>query len=507
MYRLMKLRPVLWLRTGKTRRAPCSLWAVLIAVSCAMTTAPGCGAISALRGTSATAKARAAAAQRALATGHTATLDLASGVDVEGQTVLPPGFVPDTEVAPMWLDNAAMVAVAGHVGPRTELIGFARADLRKAQLIVADSPPPQTSRIVALAPNPDGTMIAVVRFLPITHRTELILSTLISSGSAYRAAALEGDFDMVSLAWLGPNTVAFAPRRTVSVAGAGAPAITAPTPLVGTQTPAANNDIYVINVSGSSPSARLSIDCTLSALSWSPDGSFAVGQGDSRSNPVLIDRNTGSCRKLPVGGPIRVLGWFQKRFLYSALNPVNRIPAVFYYDAETGHGGLVAVSSTAAAWSSAGTAVALGSQQVTWQSAVRTPDAPVPADVATLSLAPYYVNVKSLAVQTVPLLLAQSTMDYTLATDTAAVGLYAPGPVAPLHWMFLYSVPAGVVVPLGSGRAGGPIATSWSPDGKALAIVDGNNRLWALTIIRQPRFGAMPPRAAADLRAQSRAAS
>ncbi len=65
----------------------------------------------------------------------------------------------------------------------------------------------------------------------------------------------------------------------------------------------------------------------------------------------------------------------------------------------------------------------------------------------------------------------------------------------------------GVVVPLGSGRAGGPIATSWSPDGKALAIVDGNNRLWALTIIRQPRFGAMPPRAAADLHKQSRAVS
>ena len=507
MCRLIKLRPVLWLLAGKDRPVSRSLWAMIIAVSCATLVAAGCGVISELRGTSATAKARAAAAQRALATGHTATLDLASGVGVEGQTVLPPGFVPDTEVAPMWLNNAGIVAVAGHVGPRTELIGFARADLRKAQLIVADSPPPQPSRIVALAPSPDGTMVAVVRFLPITHRTELIISTLISSGSAYRAAALEGDFDMVSLAWLGPNTVAFAPRRAVTGVGAGAPEINPPTPPVGAQTLAANDDIYVVNLSGTGPSVKLSIDCTLSALSWSPDGRFAVGQGDSRSNPVLIDRDNGSCRQLGVGGPIHVLGWFQKRFLYSALNPVNRIPAVFYYDAEAGHGGLVAVSSMAAAWSSAGTAVALGSQQVTWRSALQAPDTPVPADVATLSLAPYYVNVKSLGVQTVPPLLVQSTMDYTAATDTAAVGLYAPGPVAPTRWMFLYSVPAGVVVPLGSGKAGGPISTSWSPDGTALAIVDGNNRLWALTIIRQPRFGAMPPRAAADLRAQRRGAS
>jgi hypothetical protein len=433
-------------------------------------------------------QAAAAAAKPPLAPKeHTATLKIATGAKVIARKVLPEGFAPVPPFAPIWLQNGAQIAVVGTKAGRAFVVKFDAATLEKPQIVASDfGPGAPGGSIVDVEASPDGMELAIAVAEPANNQLEIVLHDVVAQGEGSRIASFPGQFDSVSMSWLDGHTIALALR-----AGGVQPA---PTP--GAQPVAqssANGGLFMIETTGLGAVKQMKLNCPLSHLTWSRDGRFAIGGGDPGTPPVLIDRARDFCAVLRSKEPIMVLAWSPHNdgFLYSM--PTANTIATFRYHLATGKSALIAISSSAAAFMSSGQVFALGNQDLSWRRVAEAPDAPVLSEFATFTPEAGEVRIVPLGIRTIPAMLAASRIVYTTTTDSAAVDIISPGRPDPLREVIAYLLPPSTAFLMASGPARGGVLMSWSPDGKNLAMVDGDQKSSVLTIFSPAAELMAPP--------------
>jgi hypothetical protein len=429
---------------------------------------------------------------------HTATLEVATGAKVVARTVLPKGFAPLPPTAPIWLQNGSQIALVGTKADRTFVVAFDAATLQNPRILASDfGPATPGGTIVGVAASPDGMTLAIAVAEPSTNQLEVVLHDAFAQGTGSRVASFPGQFDFASMSWLDGHTIALVLRASTKPPKPPPPAHDAShadaPPAEANQPVADNGGLFLIETTGLGAVKPLKIKCPLSHLSWSPDGRFAIGDGDPLTPPILIDRPKDFCAVLRSKEPINVLAWSpaSDSFLYSTANVHTR--GTFRYDVATGTSSLIAVASTAAAFTSAGKVLALGNQDLSWRRVAKAPEAPVLSELATFEPQVGELSIVPLGIRTLPALLVASHMVYTTVTDSAAIDLLSPGRPGPLRELIAYMVPPRTAFLLASGPAHGEVLMSWSPDGKEVAVLDGDANTSVLTIFSPAAELLAPP--------------
>lgn len=424
----------------------------------------------------------------------TATLEVAQGAKMVARTPLPHGFTPAPPYAPLWLKNGSRVAVAGTKDGGTMVIDFDADTLLDARVIATDfGRATPGGRIVDVAASPDGMTLALAVAEPVANLLEIILRDVIAQGDGSRIASFNGQFSLASMSWLDSHTIVLGlessrPPPPANAAPSDAGAAKLPPP------PASG--IYLIDTTGIGQVTDLGmVRCPLSRLSWSPDGRYALGMGGALAPPVLIDREKRSCSVLRSDGPVSVLSWSPSSDTVIYAAPARHgVVSIFSYDVSSGTARLIAISSSAAAYTSAGAILALGNQELTWQSLVRTPQAPVLTELALFDPETPAIRIVPLGIRTVAPMLAESRMVFTTVSDSAAIDILVPAAAGPLREIVSYLMGPRAAFLLASGPVRGPLLMSWSPDGKELALLDGDANASVLTIFAPfAELSAPPP--------------
>ncbi len=403
-------------------------------------------------------------------------LTVAAGVPVVARSVLPLGFAPIAYHPPMWLNNGRDVAVVGSFNGRTTLVDFG-IGRQQPDVLAADTP---DAVLANVAPGPDGASIAVALAESGGTRLEVVRFD-IATHQKSSLATIDRGFELLSLGWAVADTIELAVKES-------SPRKEAPAPHSGANHSTGSEaafDLYLIPVKTRSAPARVTFTCALSPLAWSPDGSYAVAQGEGASPPVLVDVGRRRCAPLNVPGPIDVLAWAPRgaSFIFAGPTPGGSITSVFQFDVASARLLPVAISSSAAAYVSDTLMLALGNRALTRQRAVEQSQAPVTAEVALMDPSQGSIRVSTLGVSTDADMLAASTMVYSPRSATAAIEVFAPGGVAPLRHIVAFSARTNLETLLASGPVTGLVLMSWSPDGKTLALFQGNAKVSELTLL------------------------
>src|SRR5260370_156673 len=229
--------------------------------------------------------------------------------------------------------------------------------------------------------------------------------------------------------------------------------------------------------------------CALSRLSWSPNRRLAVAQGDVRAPVALIDYTAQTCQKLNIATPIKVLGWSpdSTAFIYTAPNVDARSVGIFRYELATGAITLVAVSSSAAAFTSDGAIIAVVNRELSWRRVAAQPQAHEKGEIAAFDPKQSEIRINSLGFETRAALLARGSMVFSAASNDAVIDAYLPAVPVPIRELIEYSYPTQSAFVLARGPAQGPVMMSWSPDGHIVAIIDGDAHASTLTLLVPPR--------------------
>ncbi len=427
----------------------------------------------------------------------TAIMEIAPGIPVAARAAMPPGFEPLPFHPPLWLRDGRDVAVIGSLRGRTMLIDFV-PDREQTNVLAMDNPPDAPDATLAdIAVSPDRWSLAIATARANGNRLDLLRYDL-AHDQAHRIASIEGKFESVSLGWPVANTIALGLRRPPpqKPAETNPPRTTVPAAPGADTAEAAGSSIFLVAADGSGPPEQLPFNCPLSALSWGPDGIWAVGQGDAVAPPSLIDRRRKSCMPLNVPGPIRVLGWAPSggAFLFVGPTAGNPLSSAYQFDIPTRQAAPVAISSSAAVYVSDTSILAIGNRELTSERAIAHPRALITAEVALMDMSRSDVKVRTLGVDTFPEMLASSAMTYSPNFAMAAIELFAPGGTAAFRHIIAYSAKTGGETLLASGPAIGLALMSWSPDGSTLALFDGDSGRSQLTLLL-PGTGAAQPSA------------
>ncbi len=419
---------------------------------------------------------------------RTATMNITPGLEVLARVALPDGFVPSPEYPPMWLQAGKEVAVVGTRDGHAAIMGYDGTGFRTERVIAEDGGVgAPDGRIVDLAASPDGMALALAVANQKEKRLEVVIRDLISEAAANPVSSFDGEFESVSIGWLGEFTIPVALRTHVDEPSSGEAASSAPDPTHAPAAPASSG-LYIVTLSGVVTTGYLKLNCKLSPLSWSPQGVVAIGSGDATVLPVIVDRGKESCQQLNAQAPLKVLDWAHdsKSFLYQETNRTIGT-GIYRYDLANRSGRLVAISSGAAAFVGNDQVLALGSGALTFRGAQFAPDGPIRAEVALSNPSGSDTEVVSLGFNSTPTMLAASTMTYTRTADAAAIATFSPTAEGPTRKIVVYSVAPKRAFLIAFGPARGSIAMSWSPRGRYLAIADGDGTAAALTIISPPR--------------------
>ncbi len=395
---------------------------------------------------------------------------------------MPAGFIANSGYAPLWLRQGSEIGVVGTANGETAILGFSGPGLGNRRMVAADSE--IGGHILDVAADPDGSALAIAVARPAQNRLDVIARTLDDQSGDRRIATVDGNFDSAEVSWLDPATLALvllgspsdqpvAASRSMVLSAAG---------------------LYLIKTSDrDAVLQRLDdIRCTLSPLSFSPDGLLAIAQGNAIAPPVIIDLRRQTCHPLGLRLPVKVLAWARDSasFLYAARSgegpdaSVFRPDAnVFRYDVLSARAVRIAVSSAAAAYASDGTIVTIGSRDLS--SGQGDPDRRVKAEVALIKAGEPEIEVSSLGFETLPAMLAASTMIYSIASDEGVIDTATA--YGPTRELIEYSYGSHAAFVLASGAAQGPLLASWSPDGRVLAFVDGDASSTTLTVLAPPR--------------------
>jgi len=401
---------------------------------------------------------------------HTATMDLTPGITVNALVETPPGFTPIVGQPPLWLQGSKELALAGTIQGRTEVLGFSGGSFKRVRLVAADGGPgaPQ-GKIVGLAASPDGLTLAVAEAEP--GRIEIMLRYVISKGGQNSVASFDGNFHAVSMTWLAPNTLA------VSLVGEPA------------ASPTDAGALYLIHVLGAVTLEQVKLTCPPSTLVFSPDARFAVGEGDEHTPASLFDSRNGLCRQVSLDGPIRVLGWApgSGAFLYSTPAGRRHGAGVFRYNIADGKTELIAVSSSAGAYTGAGIVMALGNRDLNPQMAAASPNKRVTAQIASFVPKQGATLVDTLGIPTTPAMMMASTMAYSHGFAELALQLYADLPHGPTREIVTFSIVDRTAFVLASGPVRGVAVIGWSPAANYLVIFDSDGTTGALAVITPAR--------------------
>jgi hypothetical protein len=412
---------------------------------------------------------------------RSATLEVTNGIRVLTQVAMPDGFVPIAGRPPMWLQNGAEIGVVGTEGKHTIVYGLGGAGWRTGRVLAAETGPraAETGTLVDIAPSPDGLTLATAMVTPDGKRLDVISRDLIATGPGQVIASFDGPYDFVSLSWLNGATIALALRRHPEAPDEAPPKSEKSDDSDADYEPPKNpaDGLQLIVMTGAGSVAPLKLSCPMSALSWSEHSVYAVGQGDAGAPPVIIDRRKSTCTRFHVREPIHVLDWSsddEGSFLYVGPDPSHHSLGVYMYNIATGAEKLMAISSPAASFTNGGDVISLGSQKLTFRGAIEHPEEPMLAQVAISQIEQNEVDLKSLGFNTVPAMLAESTMIYSRGSDDAAMQIFAPSSPVPWRKIVTYSLRTDSAFLIAAGPARGTVTMSWSPKGRWVALVDGD---------------------------------
>lgn len=401
---------------------------------------------------------------------HTATMDLTPGITVNALVEAPPGFTPIVGEPPLWLQGAKEIALAGTLQGRTEVLGFSGSGYKNVRLVAADGGPGAPhGTIVGLAASPDGLTLAVAEATP--GRIEIVLRYVISNGGQNSVASFDGNFRAVSLTWVAPDTLA------VGLSGES------------TGSPTAAGGLYLVHVLGAITVEQVKFSCPPSTLVFSPNARFAVGEGDEHRPASIFDSRNGTCQQVSPEGPIRVLGWApgSTAFLYSTPAGRGHGAGVFRYTIAGASTELIAVSSSAAAYTGPGIVMALGNRDLNPQTAAASPERRVTAQIASFVPKQAATIVDTLGIPTTPAMMMASTMAYSHGFAELALQLYADRPSGPTREIVTFSIIDRKAFVLASGAVRGVAVIGWSPAGNQLVIFDGDGATGALAVIAPER--------------------
>ena len=389
---------------------------------------------------------------------------------------MPAGFTPDLSYGPIELDRGNEVAVAGTMAGKSTLIGFGGAGMTTPQIIAQDyglgAP---HGRLIGVAARPDAAELAIAIAEPEQSQVEVVVRDGSAQGEGKSVAKIAGVFDRAQLRWLDATTIVVAlksdrpdakPSSTTGDAG-----------------------IQLIHLADTPTTRALTkIRCELSALSFSPDAKWVVAQGDQKAPPVLIDLPNEACTPLARREPIRVIAWApdSSAFLYVASGP-ERVPGIFRYNRASGNSTVITIASGAAAYASDGTLIAVGNDRLTWRAAASAPQKPIGAQIALWPIGQQELTLNSLGFETTPELLARASMGFSPASDNGVIDIVAVWAQQPVRELIEYSLSARAAFVLAATPVDAAIVTSWSPDGKVIAVIDGSAEPNMLTVIATPR--------------------
>jgi hypothetical protein len=357
------------------------------------------------------------------------------------------------------------------------MLGFSGVGLSRQRIVVQDNGPSAAgTRLLDVTANPDGRLLAMAVAPASGDRLDVNVVDASNTGLVNPIASLEGEFDSAQLIWLKGGTIALAAHA----------AATPEDPLSSPAPPVAVSGLYLIRLGPNSAMRRLEdVKCTLSPLDFSPDGAFAVAQGAADAAPAIIDIHKESCSPFPSTVALKVLGWApdSKSFLYRTAEQSG----VFRFNLTTHQISTIAISSGAAAYAGDGTIIAFGSQELSRRRAMADPMLPMKAQIALLDPHQSLTTINSLGFKTQPALFSQSTMVFSPVSNDAIIDTAIPDSMGLTREIIEYSYPARAAFVLAHGRARGPVAISWSPDGKQIALVDGDATRRTLAVIQTPR--------------------
>jgi WD40 repeat protein len=408
---------------------------------------------------------------------NTATLLVTFGLQVTGVRPLPADFQPDMTRPPIWLRNGSEVGVIGTRVGRGVMLGFSGRGLSQQRVVIEDNGAAAPGgQLLDVATNADGRTLATAVESDSRARLDVNLSDASNSGSVAPIASLEGEFGSAQLTWINNQEIVLA-AQAVAPSNDDPNARTAAVPVSG---------LYLIKIDSKTSIRRMDgVSCELSALNFSPDGAFAVAQGGNNTPPAIIDVQKGSCTGFGSRFPLQVLAWSpdSSAFLYRTAAQ----DGVFRFNFKAGRRSIVAIASGAAAFASDGTIIAFGSQELSWRRAVAEPTSPVKAQIALFDPHQNLITINSLGFDLPPALMAESTMVFSQVSNDAIIDTAIPGPTGLVRELIEYSYPARAAFILAHGPVRGPIAISWSPDGRQIAIIDGDTTHRTLGVITPPR--------------------
>jgi hypothetical protein len=390
----------------------------------------------------------------------TLPLTVLPDVPVLDRAAMPPGWESIAHRPPLWLRYGQEIVVIGTLSGRTTVLDIDASGMREPRVLAADQAEPD--RLVAdLAPSPDTSSVAIAVTQPGENRVEVDRYDW-SEDRQRSIASLDGRFETISLAWPDSGTIALAATVMPSEASEAA-------------TPGAAS-LFLIPSDGSGAPERIQLSCTLSRLSWSPDGAYAIGQGDTGTAPIIIDRKKKACHAFGVTVPIRIVEWAPEgtAFLYVAPIAGSSVIGTFQFDIASGKTVPIAVSSSAASYLNDSTVAAIGNRGLTAQRLIEQPRVRTTAEIAWLNPSTGETAIATLGVRTLSDMLASSAMVYSSPSGTAAIELYVPGVDEPIRYFIAYRMATRQTVLLAQGPARGTAEMSWSPDGSAIALLVGD---------------------------------
>jgi len=424
------------------------------------------------------------------------TLEVTNGIKVLTNVAMPQGFAPIATRPPIWMQNGEEIGVIGTQAGHTIMYGLGGAAWRTGRILAAETGPgaAEEGTIADLAVSPNGLTLATAMVATGGNRVDVIVRDLIATGAGNVITSFNGRYDSISMSWLNNATIALALRRYPEPLESGvneeAPK-SEPTEPAAEPPPNRADGLQLIVIAGAGSVLPLKLSCPMSALSWSANGVYAVGQGDAGAPPVIVDRRASTCTRFHVHDPIHVLDWDKNdegSFLYVGPDPSRRTIGVLKYDIATGAEHLIGISTRAASFAAGSDTVTLGNQALSFKRAIERPEAPVLAQVAIAQSEPGQLDVKSLGFETPPEMLAQSTMAYSKGADEAAMQIYAPSLPVPWRKIITYSLHYDSAFLLAEGPARGTVTMSWSPRGRWLAFLDGDATAGTvMTVLVPPR--------------------
>ena len=420
----------------------------------------------------------------------TATLDITPGIDVVSKVELPHGFAPMAGYPPLWLENGNEIGTVGTLNGNVVILGFSGPDWQTVRVLGAETGDgsAEPGRLMDFAPSPNGMSIAFAVAVAGQNRLDIVIRDLIATGPGHPVASFDGVYDLASVSWLNSDSIAIVLRPN-----ANQPVPPPPNPedsgLPPVPAPKASDGLQILVVAGPASVAPMKLPCALGALSWSPLGVYAVSAGGGGFSPMLVDRRHSTCTRLRANAPVRVLGWNpvdESSFLFVQPIPASNSAGVFEHFIANGQDKTIAVSSGAAAYAASGAVLALGNQKLTFTMVETHPFVPVKAELATFDPEQPEIDIKQLGFNTVPAMLAASTMDYSGAIDRAAIQTFQPSNPLAMRKIITYTTHAQNAFQIAHGQARGVCELSWAPKGKWIAIVDGDATHAALTVIVPP---------------------